>query len=179
MYETYTVWVHDKCVYVGRGVTGRHKHATSGTSHCYELNKHHFLNDKVDVEVTPHKTKSDSVKTELNLISLFNPPYNVLDKVVNRWSKTSKRRLKQSGNPNIGKLAKTFDSKHTANGRKQHVEKAKSRNDKVIKFIDVAKQSGCTSLREIAVYLNENHITTSRGGQWSATQVSRVIQQTY
>ena len=44
-------------------------------------------------------------------------------------------------------------------------------------FIWQATQAGQTSLREIAVALNERGLTTPRGGQWSATQVKRVMDQ--
>jgi Recombinase len=37
------------------------------------------------------------------------------------------------------------------------------------------KAAGATSLRAIAAGLNERGIPTARGGEWSATQVMRVI----
>jgi hypothetical protein len=42
--------------------------------------------------------------------------------------------------------------------------------------IESIKEEGATSLRQIAVVLNERGITTPRGGQWSAVQVKRVLE---
>jgi len=38
------------------------------------------------------------------------------------------------------------------------------------------KAEGSTSLRQIAAALNERDITTPRGGQWTAMQVHRLMQ---
>jgi DNA invertase Pin-like site-specific DNA recombinase len=38
-----------------------------------------------------------------------------------------------------------------------------------------ARDSGASSLREIATWLNSNDIPTARGGKWQATQVQRVL----
>ena len=42
-------------------------------------------------------------------------------------------------------------------------------------FIRDIQASGATSLRQIAAILNEGHIKTPKGGEWSAVQVSRVL----
>ena len=45
----------------------------------------------------------------------------------------------------------------------------------VLPIVEDIRQSGATSLREIADGLNERGIETRRGGQWSAVQVQRVL----
>lgn len=42
-------------------------------------------------------------------------------------------------------------------------------------IIEAIRAEGTTSLRQIAAALNERGITTARGGEWSAVQVSRVL----
>ncbi|MGB7548922.1 MAG: recombinase family protein [Terracidiphilus sp.] len=44
-------------------------------------------------------------------------------------------------------------------------------------FIRQCPMAGQMSLRQIAIALNERGFTTPRGGQWSAVQVKRVIDQ--
>lgn len=53
---------------------------------------------------------------------------------------------------------------------------SKERATKVLRQIDAARLAGATSLRDIAASLNSAGITTSRGGEWHATQVKRVIE---
>jgi len=45
----------------------------------------------------------------------------------------------------------------------------------LISVTDEIKGTGATSLRQIAEQLNKRGVTARRGGQWSATQVSRMI----
>jgi DNA invertase Pin-like site-specific DNA recombinase len=52
--------------------------------------------------------------------------------------------------------------------------KARTEAEKVMKVIGPLRQSGAT-LASIAVTLNETGIPTSRGGSWTPTQVSRVL----
>lgn len=52
---------------------------------------------------------------------------------------------------------------------------SKDRAEKVLPHIKEAKQQGHSSLRAIAAYLNSKGIRTTRGRNWSATQVSRVL----
>ena len=54
-------------------------------------------------------------------------------------------------------------------------EQANKRSQDILPVIDAIKAEGNTSLREIAAALNERGITTPRGGEWSATQVQRVL----
>lgn len=56
-------------------------------------------------------------------------------------------------------------------------EKAKREADKVMKVIGPLKAAG-QSLAAIAGTLNDMKVPTSRGGQWTAMQVSRVIART-
>lgn len=41
--------------------------------------------------------------------------------------------------------------------------------------IALAQSKGCSSLNDIAVFMNERKVFTANGGEWSATQVSRVL----
>jgi DNA invertase Pin-like site-specific DNA recombinase len=52
---------------------------------------------------------------------------------------------------------------------------SEDRAAKVRKHIDAVKAQGAVSLRQIAAALNERGIRTSRGGEWSAIQVQRVL----
>jgi DNA invertase Pin-like site-specific DNA recombinase len=51
---------------------------------------------------------------------------------------------------------------------------ASERAEKVLRQIDQARAAGATSLRMIAIHLNERGITAAKGGKWSAAQVRRV-----
>jgi DNA invertase Pin-like site-specific DNA recombinase len=42
-------------------------------------------------------------------------------------------------------------------------------------IVEDIRASGAVSLRQIAAALNERHIRTARGGEWSAVQVQRVL----
>jgi hypothetical protein len=55
--------------------------------------------------------------------------------------------------------------------------KAKAEAEKVIKIIEPLRQSGQT-LAAIAGTLNDMEVATSRGGKWTAMQVSRVLDRT-
>ncbi|WP_343546589.1 recombinase family protein [Sphingobium yanoikuyae] len=54
-------------------------------------------------------------------------------------------------------------------------EAAQARAALVMPHIDAARASGCVSLREIAAYLNDRHITTARGGVWYAASVAKLL----
>lgn len=62
-----------------------------------------------------------------------------------------------------------------AAARKVRTEKADKRAAEIMPLIRSIQTSGATSLRQIAASLNEQNVTTSRGGEWSAVQVQRVI----
>lgn len=55
-------------------------------------------------------------------------------------------------------------------------EAAERRADDLLPVIESIKSQGAVSLRRIAAALNERGIPTARGGEWSATQVLRVMQ---
>ena len=52
---------------------------------------------------------------------------------------------------------------------------AAKRNSDIIPVIAEIRANGATSLRQIAAALNAQGLTTPRGGEWSAVQVSRVL----
>ena len=54
-------------------------------------------------------------------------------------------------------------------------ERADSRAADLAATIKALQEAGKTSLRAIAAGLNEQGITASRGGEWSAVQVMRVL----
>jgi hypothetical protein len=55
---------------------------------------------------------------------------------------------------------------------------AESRANDLMPVIESIKADGRTSLRQIAIALNERNIPTVRGGQWSAVQVQRLMERT-
>jgi DNA invertase Pin-like site-specific DNA recombinase len=59
--------------------------------------------------------------------------------------------------------------------RKVRTENADKRAAELMPLIRSIQAAGATSLRQIAAALNEQNITTSRGGEWSAVQVQRTI----
>lgn len=54
-------------------------------------------------------------------------------------------------------------------------EKADKRAAELMPLIRSIQARGATSLRQIAAALNEQNVTTPRGGEWSAVQVQRAI----
>lgn len=54
-------------------------------------------------------------------------------------------------------------------------ENAAKRSADILPVIHTARAEGKTSLRQIAEYLNNAGIPTSRGGLWSAVQVRRIL----
>jgi len=64
-------------VYIGKGTGSRFNHVTSGTSHCYDLNRHHFLGDILDIEIYKDSLEEDdSLILEESLIRELKPKYN-------------------------------------------------------------------------------------------------------
>jgi DNA invertase Pin-like site-specific DNA recombinase len=55
-------------------------------------------------------------------------------------------------------------------------EQAQRRAQDLLPVIEAIKAEGAASLRQIAAGLNERGITTARGGEWSAVQVARVME---
>lgn len=81
MYEVYVCKLKQTIVYIGSGRQGRHKHATSGISHVYALNKLHFKHDGlVTVHVIHNNlTQERSLELELEMIKHYRPCYNKKD----------------------------------------------------------------------------------------------------
>lgn len=77
LYVVYHVRHNDVIVYIGYGNQNRPKHATSGTSNNYELNRLHHTGEVVDVEVVfTSISKEEAVKREKADILRFMPIYN-------------------------------------------------------------------------------------------------------
>jgi DNA invertase Pin-like site-specific DNA recombinase len=64
-----------------------------------------------------------------------------------------------------------------ANGSAVRTTKAKARAADLAPIIADLQAVGATSLRQIAAGLNARGIRTPRGGEWSAVQVNRVLDQ--
>lgn len=75
------------------------------------------------------------------------------------------------GNP--GNLGKRDEGR--ALGRARRTEIANRRAIDLAPIIADVRETGATSLREIAAALNERRIPTARGGMWSAVQVQRAM----
>jgi DNA invertase Pin-like site-specific DNA recombinase len=74
-------------------------------------------------------------------------------------------------NKKIAKYAK-IGAKASVQARS---EQSSKRASDVMPIIEALRAEGSTSLRQIAVGLNERGIPTARGGPWSAVQVSRIL----
>ncbi|MFG5121801.1 recombinase family protein [Methylorubrum sp. POS3] len=62
-----------------------------------------------------------------------------------------------------------------ANARSVQTEQAQMRRANVLPIVEQIRGAGVTTLNGIAGALNARGIKTPRGGEWSATQVSRVV----
>ncbi|CAO4148013.1 recombinase family protein [Methylorubrum aminovorans] len=72
------------------------------------------------------------------------------------------------------KLGNPRPAASLAQGRATRVAKANESKARVMISINDIRAGGTTTLKGIAEALNERGVKTSRGGEWSATQVSRV-----
>jgi DNA invertase Pin-like site-specific DNA recombinase len=79
------------------------------------------------------------------------------------------------GKPIYGKVANGSDEARAAATRAVR-ERADNRAADLAPTIKALQAAGATSLRDIAVGLNEQNIPTARGGEWSAVQVARVLE---
>jgi DNA invertase Pin-like site-specific DNA recombinase len=61
---------------------------------------------------------------------------------------------------------------------KVRAEHASKRAQDLLPMIEAIKAEGNTTLRQIAAVLNERGITTARGAEWRAVQVSRLLDRT-
>ena len=76
-YIVYVAKFGGKVMYVGEGKPLRYLHLTSGISHCYEANKHHFLGNSLKVEVVREGlSKGEARKVESELILELQPQWN-------------------------------------------------------------------------------------------------------
>ena len=79
-FEVYAAFDEDsELLYIGSGKKNRHKHCNSGRSHCIELNKMVFTDEKIIVKVVAKfLTKEESENYEIELIRRHKPKYNKL-----------------------------------------------------------------------------------------------------
>lgn len=76
-HEVYLAFSDKGNLYVGSGITGRHKHCTSGRSHVLELNKEYLSGNEMDVVILAEGlTKKRSLDLEKIMIHVFKPKYN-------------------------------------------------------------------------------------------------------
>lgn len=74
----YIVKYTDIIVYIGSGTPTRPKHATSGVSHCYALNKLHFEGKIVDIEIAAQGLTTEQARAEeARLIQELKPEGNI------------------------------------------------------------------------------------------------------
>lgn len=77
-YYIYVAKQYGVIKYIGKGQNGRYKHITSGTSHCYEANKAHFLEPNT-VEVTIEAyfdSEEECLEVEELMILTVKPEWN-------------------------------------------------------------------------------------------------------
>jgi DNA invertase Pin-like site-specific DNA recombinase len=67
-------------------------------------------------------------------------------------------------------------AKQRALGTAKRVEQARARAADLAPVVKELQANGCTSLRTIAAALDERGIPAAQGGQWSATQVMRLLE---
>jgi hypothetical protein len=67
-------------------------------------------------------------------------------------------------------------AKQRALGTAARQEQARKRAEDLMPTIKELQASGCTSLQAIAAALDERSIPAAQGGQWSATQVMRLLE---
>lgn len=78
------------------------------------------------------------------------------------------------GNPNMEEMRAKIPGNFRELGLAARKEKARNRVVKLQPLIELAKADGCKNLRSIASWLNDRHIGTSRGKQFTATAVKRI-----
>lgn len=69
----------------------------------------------------------------------------------------------------------TLSRENIAKGREAIARRADAKATDIAPAIRELRESGATSLRDIASGLNNIGIPTPRGGQWQATQVARIL----
>jgi len=78
------------------------------------------------------------------------------------------------GGDRAGIIASQAAKGSAASAALRRAQAAKHAAD-IMPSIEAAKAAGAVSLREIAEYLNEHGEEAPKGGNWSATQVNRVL----
>jgi hypothetical protein len=77
-FYVYAVRYKENIVYIGKGVGNRIEHVNSGISHCYQLNKLHFLGETVETELlSENLTEKQALAIEEMLINIQYPEYNI------------------------------------------------------------------------------------------------------
>lgn len=90
------------------------------------------------------------------------------------WTaRRSGRRITSLGGPNLIPGAGARAGAYRARRAKSKI--ADERANDVRPYLDAALTAGCNSLRELARALNARGIPAPRGGEWTATQVSRAM----
>jgi len=76
------------------------------------------------------------------------------------------------GNPNGSRALRPFMAQASAAGCAVNSAKARQRAQLIAPNIQEAKSAGCTTLRQIADYLDRLGVNTPRGKKWTATAVA-------
>jgi DNA invertase Pin-like site-specific DNA recombinase len=87
----------------------------------------------------------------------------------------ARKRGVKLGTPNLSSEARASGSRASARVR---LRLAQQRAGDLTPILDELRESGLTSLRDLARALNERGIEAPRGGDWSATTVSRLLTRT-
>jgi DNA invertase Pin-like site-specific DNA recombinase len=69
---------------------------------------------------------------------------------------------------------KRYAAYASAKGRATNTAKAKARANEIAPIIKEARADGCSTLQQVADYLNLKHVTTPRGREWHASSVRNV-----
>jgi DNA invertase Pin-like site-specific DNA recombinase len=79
------------------------------------------------------------------------------------------------GNPDMKAMRSKIPSNFRQKGTLAKKKKATAWAAKIMPSIEEAQNKGCTSLRQIADWLNKNHIEASKGGKFQAVSVKRIL----
>ncbi len=79
------------------------------------------------------------------------------------------------GNPDMAKMRQNIPDNFQALGTTARQEKSQMRARKLQPLVEQAREHGCTTLRSIAEWLNQRHIRTAKGKQFTATAVKRIL----
>lgn len=77
-YYVYAVELDSRFVYIGKGYKERWKHCISGTSHVYELNKHHFCGTSLRIVCLADQLDSRQAHWfEQGCLNRYSPEFNI------------------------------------------------------------------------------------------------------